>query len=155
MLFIFLILLTTCSYVDETKIETDSRIEVDKFLEQSYDNVKSDKELQNQEWDTVKVNWNTISVNKEILSIDDSVHKIEKINTQEIEAIKENNQPDDILKKIVLDIDESEILSLENISISTEEINIEDELTADEIIIEETTSEDIEELINILFETNN
>jgi len=49
----------------------------------------------------------------------------------------------------------SDNINLEDINISSEEINIQDELSSDEIIIEETTSEDIEELINILFEANN
>jgi hypothetical protein len=129
LLFIFLFSLTTCSYVDETKIETDSRIEVDVFLQQSYNNVQLDKKFKNQEFDTEEI--------------------IEKINIPEI------NKSEEIVEQTLLDRDKSELLSFESISISDDEIIIKNELTADEIIIEETTSEDIEELINILFESNN
>ena len=145
-LLVFLFLLTTCGYVDEDEIEVDTKIWIDVFLDRSYE--IEDINSFNQTWaillwlsvtntgTTANTNSDTVIKNNLVSDETEAADLIlhDKIDENSIQAIKDD---------------------IKNITISTESIDSVDNLSSDNIVIEETTSEDIEELINLLFQSNN
>jgi hypothetical protein len=120
--------LLSCWYVNEEEISENDSIDVETFLStpQSEENIETPPTI-----DT-SLEKGREKINQENKNID--------LNNTEI-IVEETNKPD-------------EDIELEDLTIEIEDIITEDEIDKEAEIIEETTQEDIEELINILFETS-
>lgn len=128
--------LFSCWYVNEEKISENDSIDVQTFL--STPQIKPE-ELQTSEWISEEIE----TIRKEEISPPSNTPIKKK------EDISSNEKPKTIEEIATIDTD----IEIEDISIEVEDIIIE-EVDEEAQIIEETTQEDIEELINILFETS-
>ena len=151
LLILSLFTLSNCNQVDENVIKDKNTHNIDNFLENTQSNEKLITQDDNSTKQDIKVlNWLD---EKEKIEIQNIVNENEvslPINIDNKLAEKEvtiTNVVIENIKEEIIDVSE-----LTKIIIKDSEIIDNDTLTEQETILEETTSEDIEELIDLLLE---
>lgn len=137
LLLLSLFILSNCSQVDENKIKDSSNTNIDTFLEIKQNEIVTRK-------NNTEILEERLSNSWSIINQLSNTKVVNNISTEEL--IQETI-------KVKEDI-EVNLSVLENITLEQWDIEIQDEATIQDQYIEETTNEDIEELIDLLLENN-